>query len=107
MKYIWILLAFFLLLSGCSSSANTNAILEVQTYTLEEVSLHNSSESCYTAIDGKVYDLTTWIAIHPGGDAAILSLCGIDGSEKFNEKHGNSGSAKYELSLFYIGELAP
>ncbi len=105
---LFILLSTFL--GGCSTSTTlTSNSTDTQnpTYTLADISLHNSAESCYTTISGKVYDLTTWIAVHPGGDAAILSLCGTDGSEKFNAKHGNSGSAKYELSLFYIGELAP
>jgi len=64
---------------------------------IDHVAEHNSRESCWTIINDSVYDLTSWIPNHPGGEEAILQLCGIDGSIKFNEKHG--GSSKQEMIL--------
>src|SRR4051812_33182532 len=55
-----------------------------QTYTLADVSKHKDASSCWTAINGGVYDVTSWIDQHPGGRDAILSLCGKDGSSAFN-----------------------
>ncbi len=74
--------------------------------TMAQVATHNSKASCWSAIGGFVYDLTSWIPYHPGGEQAILSLCGIDGTTKFNGKHGNDSRAKGVLAGFKIGILA-
>ena len=74
-------------------------------YTLAEVSAHNKKESCWTAIRGKVYDLSTWIAEHPGGSQAILGLCGIDGTEPFTAQHGGQKNPEKNLANFEIGTL--
>lgn len=76
------------------------------TYTLAQVTVHNSASSCYTAINGSVYDVTSWINQHPGGPEAILSLCGKDGSAAFNNQHGGQARPADELATFKIGTLA-
>ncbi|MGB4076265.1 MAG: cytochrome b5-like heme/steroid binding domain-containing protein [Minisyncoccia bacterium] len=75
--------------------------------TLAQVATHASRTSCWSAIHGSVYDLTSWIPKHPGGEGAILSLCGIDGSEKFNRKHGSDTKPPLILAGFKIAPLAP
>lgn len=77
-----------------------------QSYTLAQVQAHNSQASCYTTINGSVYDVTTWISRHPGGARAILSLCGKDGSSAFNDQHGGQRRPESELAGFKIGVLA-
>lgn len=74
-------------------------------YTLAEVATHKSASSCWTAINGNVYDVTTWINQHPGGPQAILSLCGTDGSSAFNGQHGTQRRPNTELANFLIGSL--
>lgn len=76
-------------------------------YTMAQVAAHNSSQSCWAAINGNVYDLTTWIPRHPGGAAAILSLCGTDGSAAFNAQHDSQRRPEQELAQLLIGNLAP
>src|SRR3989344_7823182 len=68
-----------------------------------EVATHNSRESCWTTINGNVYDLTSWIPQHPGGEQAILQLCGTDGSAKFNGKHGSAAKQAAILFGFKLG----
>lgn len=75
-------------------------------YTLADVATHNSAASCWTVINGKVYDVTSWITQHPGGQQAILSLCGKDGSAAFTEQHGTQSRPNSELATFLIGSLA-
>ena len=70
-----------------------------------EVAKHNSVESCYTVIDNKVYDLTKWIPQHPGGEAAILSICGKDGTEIFRGQHDHNQKQEDILQQFLIGDL--
>lgn len=74
--------------------------------TASEVATHASRESCWSTINGNVYDLTSWIPKHPGGEGAILGICGKDGSGKFNGKHGNDAKKVALLSGFKIGVAA-
>jgi uncharacterized membrane protein len=74
-------------------------------HTMTDVSRHASASSCWTAIDGNVYDLTNWIGRHPGGRQAILGLCGRDGTSAFNAQHGGQGRPEAELRQFLIGPL--
>lgn len=90
--------------SSTSPSASPSAA-GVKTYTMAEVKQHASASSCWSAIDGKVYDLTQWINRHPGGPARILSLCGIDGTAKFHGEHGTESRPNKTLAGFMIGKL--
>jgi len=79
--------------------------MKTGSYTMADVQKHNSGSSCWTAINGNVYDVTNWINQHPGGPDAILSLCGTDGSSAFNGQHGGQGRPESELATFKIGTL--
>lgn len=81
------------------SSPKTN------TYNMTQVSTHNSAQTCWSAINGEVYDLTSWVSRHPGGKVAILMICGKDGSSLFNTQHGGSNRAQSILNSFKIGTL--
>lgn len=74
--------------------------------TAAEVAKHNSSASCWSTINGNVYDLTSWIPNHPGGQQAILQLCGTNGSAKFNGQHGGATLQLKTLAGFKIGVAA-
>lgn len=74
-------------------------------YTLATVSQHDSATTCWSAINGYVYDLTTWVNDHPGGRSAILMICGKDGSPLFNMQHGGQRSPASILASFEIGLL--
>ena len=74
--------------------------------TLTQIAQHSSRSSCWSAINGGVYDLTSWIPNHPGGEQAIMSLCGIDGSNGYNGQHGGSSKTARILGGFKIGTLA-
>ena len=75
------------------------------TYSLSDVATHNSSTNCWTTINGSVYNLTPWINRHPGGKQAIISLCGIDGTQAFNDQHGGQARPEQELKSFLVGKL--
>jgi cytochrome b involved in lipid metabolism len=72
-------------------------------YTMADVAAHNNASSCYTVISGKVYDLTAWINLHPGGKQAILSICGIDGTARFMAQHHGAQKQMDILARYYIG----
>jgi hypothetical protein len=74
--------------------------------TMKDVAENNSPKSCWSAIDGKIYDLTRWIKSHPGGQSAITFLCGTDGTKAFLAQHRGESSPFSRLASFYIGPLA-
>ncbi len=76
------------------------------TFTMAQIATHNSAASCYSAINGSVYNLTSFVSRHPGGSAAIKSLCGVDGTAAYNGQHGGSGRPASELASLKIGVVA-
>ncbi len=111
---------FVLLVAGCAYTITTQRSLAFapisntqsatsttsqNTYTQADIAQHNSESNCWTSIEGGVYDLTTWISRHPGGPQAIIGLCGTDGTDAFNGKHGTSRRPRAALILLKIGIL--
>ena len=75
-------------------------------YTMDKVRENNSASSCWSIINGNVYDLTKWISSHPGGRSAITGICGRDGTSTFNGKHRGDGGPASILSGYLLGPLA-
>ena len=73
--------------------------------TLARVKENNTASSCWSIINGNVYNLTTWISSHPGGKSAITSLCGIDGTSAFNSQHRNESRPESRLATYLLGKL--
>ena len=92
--------------TGTATQTGGTAAPTAKTYTLADVAQHTNQSSCWTTINGKVYDVTAWISKHPGGSRAILGLCGKDGSSAFNGQHGGQGRPASELATFIIGDLS-
>lgn len=101
--------------AGCASStAKTQAptatptagaaSTSTQTYTLDDVAKHASDTDCWMAIDGKVYDITSYVDKHPGGPA-ILKGCGKDATDMFNQVEKHGGKARDMLPTYQIGTL--
>lgn len=93
----------------------TNDSQELASYTLEEVAQRNGTEECWTIVNGQVYDITSYLPRHPGGDEILLA-CGVDGTSLFTERKTDdgetvgsgtphSGSATRQLERFKIGTL--
>ena len=75
-------------------------------YTMAKVKENNSSASCWSVINGNVYNLTQWINSHPGGQSVIRGLCGVDGTSSFNGKHRGDGGPASILTGYLLGPLA-
>ncbi|KAJ5216802.1 hypothetical protein N7468_009810 [Penicillium chermesinum] len=52
-----------------------------------EVAKHNTRESCWVILYGKVYDVTDFLSSHPGGAKIILKLAGKDATEEYDPIH--------------------
>ncbi|XP_065860599.1 cytochrome b5 [Euphorbia lathyris] len=73
-------------------------------YTLQEASQHNTKHDCWIVIDGKVYDVGSYLDEHPGGDDVILETAGKDATDGF-EDAGHSKDARELLETMCIGEV--
>lgn len=79
-----------------------------QIYTLSQVVENNNKGSCWTIIDNNVYDITSYVPRHPGGESEILQVCGRDGTSLFNNpSEHKEGGADDALSKFKIGNIPP
>ncbi|KAJ6515383.1 cytochrome b5-like heme/steroid binding domain-containing protein [Mycena sanguinolenta] len=72
--------------------------------TLAELRAHNTKDSLYILIHGKVYDCTKFLDEHPGGDEVILAENGQDATEAF-EDVGHSDEARELLPGMLVGEF--
>lgn len=72
-------------------------------YSREEVEKHNKDGDLWLIIDCLVYDVSSWIQKHPGGEKVLRSLAGKDCSEVFRTFH-NPKIAQNILPAFRIGQ---
>ena len=56
-------------------------------YTIEQIKKHTSKNDCWIIINHKVYDVSQFLSIHPGGASIILTVGGSDATEYFDELH--------------------
>jgi cytochrome b involved in lipid metabolism len=79
-------------------------------FTMEEISKHNSEQSCWIVIGNKsnggakVYDITKFLSEHPGGSEILMDFAGKDADDMF-EDIGHSQGARKTLNTYYIGDL--
>lgn len=74
-----------------------------------DVAQHNSSKSCYVTVGRKVYDVTSFLGDHPGGDDLILDWAGKDVSAILKDElsHTHSEAAYEILDDYLVGIIRP
>ena len=70
----------------CRSAAVGGASVELS---WDEISRHCSADDCWVVIDSVVYDMTPFLATHPGGKLLPLRWAGKDATEEWNAIHGH------------------
>lgn len=75
-----------------------------------EIAKHATENDCWMIINDKVYNLSGYASIHPGGASKILKYCGKVGTEGWQTKDKpfgkiHSSLAQMMLSKYYIGDL--
>ena len=69
----------------------------------EELSKHNKPEDAWISINHRVYDITNYIARHPGGKIITKGL-GKEATNLYNKYH-SWVNAEYVLKDCFIGRL--
>lgn len=74
--------------------------------TIADIATHSSPSDCWTAVNGKAYDITSYIYSHPAGSGTISQACGVDSTQMFESigKHLRS-SVDQLLATFFIGNV--
>jgi len=76
----------------------------MKSFTSEEVAKHNTASDCWIIVKGKVFNVTDFLAEHPGGKKVLLKVAGKDATKEFESLHSAGVLTKYSPSLC-IGEL--
>jgi cytochrome b involved in lipid metabolism len=66
-----------------AESAAAEALPE---YTMIDLAEHDQQDSCWLAIEGKVYDITEFLPMHPTPPAIVLARCGREATEAMRTK---------------------
>jgi len=88
---------------SAATKAPVNHPSTQKAYGKSEVAQHNKRTDCWIVIKNKVYDVTSYVDEHPGGDA-ILAHAGDDSTEGF---YGPQHASRVfdMVDEFYLGEL--
>lgn len=119
--FVLLIVSGFLLFLRNSDPAQTNETTsnsqsnDAKFFSAEQVAEHSTQNNCWTIIDDGVYDITSYLPRHPGGDE-IQRACGANGTSLFKtrttdegEKIGtgtpHSSTASNQLKSFRVGNL--
>ncbi|GJJ70992.1 4-hydroxysphinganine ceramide fatty acyl 2-hydroxylase [Entomortierella parvispora] len=78
-----------------------------QTYSREEVQRHSSEDSCWVIHNNNVYDMTSFVVDHPGGEEYILDHAGQDVTMIMKDElsHFHTEGAYEMMEEFLVGTL--
>lgn len=82
----------------------SDATQEAKVYTMDEVKQHNSTDDTWIVYNGQVYDVSSYLDEHPGGEEVIADCAGTDATEAFDDI-GHSDDAHDILKTLLIGRL--
>ncbi|OCH90591.1 hypothetical protein OBBRIDRAFT_754729 [Obba rivulosa] len=74
-------------------------------WSLQEVAQHDTSSSCWVIIRTKVYDVTTFLSVHPGGADIILRHAGLDVTVEYESIHQPHTLERSLPAESYMGDL--
>jgi len=82
----------------------TRVVPDAREISLQEVKCHSSKDDCWLVIDQCIYDVTSWLPKHPGGDVLLQGI-GKDSTFYFELYHRTQYSFKV-LEKCFIGILS-
>jgi fatty acid desaturase/cytochrome b involved in lipid metabolism len=86
-------------------TAKGNADASLRSITVAELATKTSIHEVWIAYDGIVFDVTHWLAKHPGGIRSIMSVAGQDASSVMKSLHTQSTLQTYIRRMRKVGKL--
>ncbi|KAI0303645.1 cytochrome b5 [Multifurca ochricompacta] len=68
--------------------------------------MHNKRDDAWAAFSGKVYNITPYLAFHPGGEKELMRVAGRDGTKLFALTHAWV-NVDFMLDACLVGFLVP
>jgi len=87
------------------SSTKSSLISAKRVVSWEELNSKNTVDECWIGYRGKVYDVTRWLAKHPGGLRSIMSTAGKDATSVMISLHAPETLAKHMKRIRQVGIL--
>lgn len=76
------------------------------TYSYSDVARHHQATDCWVIFRNGVYDLTKYLAVHPGGPKLLLDKAGRDLTEDFDVAHGRNNTRVVSMLLpYHVGTM--
>ncbi len=106
-QFIYQLNADRRLMTDVFTTYSTPTNEERRTFDATEVAMHNNQEKGYwMLISGRVYDLTEFIQLHPGGHQTLLLHCGLDASQAYRSVgHSSDPAVEATLGMYEVGVI--
>ncbi|KAM9998133.1 hypothetical protein ACTFIY_007767 [Dictyostelium cf. discoideum] len=79
---------------------------KLKLYTWNEVSKHNQKNDLWIIVDGKVYNITKWVPLHPGGEDILLLSAGRDATNLFESYHPMTDKHYSLIKQYEIGYIS-
>ncbi|CAG9567154.1 putative cytochrome b-domain protein [Leishmania major strain Friedlin] len=73
---------------------------------MEQVAAKKSADSAWFVINNKVYDVTPFLDLHPGGRDILLYNAGGDATQAFTD-NGHSDTAYEMMGKYVVGDVEP
>jgi cytochrome b involved in lipid metabolism len=87
------------------SAPNASAPAGMINLSTSEIKMHNSKSDCWSIVNANVYNLTSYVQKHPGGNAVIANICGKDGTSSFANQHNTQSKPNSVLTSFLLGSV--
>jgi len=82
------------------------SLSEGSVFSWDELRLHVNEGDLWIAINGRVYNISNWSKLHPGGELVLMHAAGKDASSAFNAYHPAWVADRF-LTKYCIGQIAP
>ena len=69
-----------------------------------EVAEHNTPSDPWVVVEGRIFDIKSWMGQHPGGSDVLMEFLGADGTQSFIENY-HSEAARAKLRQCYVGDV--
>lgn len=87
--------------SGADLRGGAEQIMRIPPSVLKR---HNKRDDAWSAFNGKVYNITPYLAFHPGGEQELMRVAGRDGTKLFASTHAWV-NADFMLDACLVGFL--